>query len=42
MTDVQEPCTSVTGFFISHGGVAFQLRVDVMPNRKLKENMKWF
>ena len=24
------------------GCVAFQLRMDVMPNRKLKENMKWF
>ena len=43
MMEVQEPCTSITFFLcVSHGGVALQLRLDIIPNRKQKENMKWF
>ena len=37
--DVQEHCTSVTGFLVVLEGVTFYLRLGIVTNRKLKENM---
>ena len=36
------PSSSWFFLLLSHGECGFSIRVDVMPNRKLKENMKWF